>query len=345
MPTFTVSQCRQMGIKMETRLPASAMLETAEAWFKTDDTTRALVERGRTSFTEFTLRSPMTLMEVAALTLGSKGHWTVLGLLNRDIEDLCRVPQTLKPGLVLRIPAAEKSSTSHVAELPPKAHASTYASHTSAAVQHGTQQRTTSPMQTMCNARIERAAKRTDLLERIVASFELMAHAGAPTKYLGLEDARAVACAAKDAFPPSVVRVAHDMLRDPDAVALADLTSPWVGPHAHDATNDKEEYVRALSLMKMRGDVSWLCDHVLAHFDDIAGGKPSLSRDALAAWTPCMHMLTRKLGTPGDVVPQTDLLTVLVQASNNAAHTGDVVTLEGVLRLKALVNGKSISCS
>jgi hypothetical protein len=155
MPTFTVTQCRQWGIPMETRVSSRTALASAELLFKMNDETRALVERGRRSSVEYTVPAEMTLIEVAALTLGDGGHWAVLGLLNQHIEDLCKVPNTLSPGLVLRIPAPPPTArvfTTTVCEpeLPP-----THRSSTNAAMQQPLSKKSgTSPLQTLCNARM-----------------------------------------------------------------------------------------------------------------------------------------------------------------------------------------------
>lgn len=137
-------------------------LAFADAYVAKTPEARALVERAHTHYTEI-VAGPhgVSLTDLATETLGRPHMWMVLAVVNRDIKDIVDDPcRLVPPGTVLRIPMREapsKALASCTAELPPQEHASAYASHHSSTVQHPAQQRTSSPMQTMCNARIEHA--------------------------------------------------------------------------------------------------------------------------------------------------------------------------------------------
>jgi hypothetical protein len=148
-----------------------------------------------------------------------------------------------------------------------------------------------------------------------------------------------------------VQEIAALVMQKPTVVALADWCGPGSGTFDDDMIETRAEYTRALELVKDRDNITAAVDLLLKEYTTLreSSGSNTVTPDVLkrrigelAAGRPDQQAIAQTLSRQFPQLEQTgptDMLTILANACGSVGPQGQVITREGLERMRIAVSG------
>jgi hypothetical protein len=194
------------------------------------------------------------------------------------------------------------------------------------------------------------------LLQRVVDHFPALAQAEVGGSNDLIRDLDLHAVVTEPArFTPELVALAKDIQAHPGVQRLADWTYPTAAQVTHDYAAQLCEFQRALALTQDRKGLTSVVDHLLKNFDALSAGGSNFALEKkdvddamvrLSAGNPKERAIAAAYSkvyaqvAPSSSVPPLDVGSLLCNASGNQSTAQPLVTRDGLVRLRAILNGQ-----